>query len=159
MRLRRHISASPPETGRGWQAWCRAAPRIVAESLAAADPLRVGLVAGAPAAPAEVARAIAAKLTPAERERAAPGWLLKGQQRSYRRVLAALDRYGGALLANAVGSGKTYIALAAAAAYRSPAVCLAPAALVPQWRALAAGITVITPATATAAASSGTTAR
>lgn len=99
-------------------------------------------MAGAPAAPAEVARAIAAKLTPAERELAAPGWLLKGQQRSYRRVLAALDRYGGALLANAVGSGKTYIALAAAAAYRSPAVCLAPAALVPQWRALAEALGV-----------------
>jgi len=48
-----------------------------------------------------------------------------------------MDRYGGALVADAVGSGKTYVALAAAASHRAAAVCLAPAALVPQWRAIA----------------------
>jgi hypothetical protein len=41
-----------------------------------------------------------------------------------------------------VGSGKTYVALAVAAAFKTPAVCLAPAALVPQWRAVAASLGV-----------------
>ncbi|MGN6393767.1 MAG: helicase-related protein, partial [Gemmatimonadales bacterium] len=137
MKLSLPISASPLQSGRGCPAWWRTAPRIVAESLAAADPLRVRLAAGAAAPPVEVARAIAARLTPAERDVGAPGWLLHGQRRSYRRALAAIDRYGGALLADAVGSGKTYVALAVAEAYHAPAVCLAPAALTLQWRVIA----------------------
>lgn len=135
-------SGSPPGIGRAWPGWWPAAPRIVAESLAAADPLRAGLATGAPAPPAEVARAIAARLVPAEREAVAPAWLLPGQARSYRRSLAALEQFGGALLADPVGSGKTYVALAVAAAFNAPAVCLAPAALVPQWRAVAAALSV-----------------
>ena len=86
-------SGSPPGIGRAWPGWWPAAPRIVAESLAAADPLRAGLATGAPAPPAEVARAIAARLVPAEREAVAPAWLLPGQARSYRRSLAALDKH------------------------------------------------------------------
>ncbi|MGH7630847.1 MAG: helicase-related protein, partial [Gemmatimonadales bacterium] len=55
---------------------------------------------------------------------------------TFRRVLAAVERYGGALLADPVGTGKTYVALAAAAATNGPrpTVCLVPAALQDQWR-------------------------
>jgi hypothetical protein len=75
-------------------------------------------------------------------------WLRPEQVQSFRRALHALRRFGGALLADPVGSGKTYVALAVAAALepRRPAVCLAPATLVAQWRvtadALGAGIVV-----------------
>jgi hypothetical protein len=54
-------------------------------------------------------------------------------------VLATLERYRGALLADPVGSGKTFVALAVAAAMnRGPTVCFVPATLVSQWRATAA---------------------
>ncbi len=116
------------------------APRIVAESLCAvADPLRTGLTAGPPAGGAEVARALARSLTPAEHPGCPPGWLLSGHARSFRRALAALERYRGALLAEPVGSGKTYVALAVAGQLqgRRPTSCLVPAALAAQWRAVA----------------------
>jgi hypothetical protein len=91
------------------------------------------LAPGPPATPAEVARALARSLLPAESALPVPPWLLPGQARSFRRVLAALHRYGGALLADPVGSGKTYVALAVAAAQRRTAVCLVPAMLAQQW--------------------------
>jgi hypothetical protein len=47
--------------------------------------------------------------------------------------VAALDRFGGALIADPVGSGKTFVALAVAAVRRRPAVCLVPAMLARQW--------------------------
>jgi hypothetical protein len=71
-----------------------------------------------------------------------------------RRVAAAVERYGGALLADPVGTGKTYVALAAAVAMdgartpdgasahdsarrgAQPVTCFVPAALVPQWCAV-----------------------
>jgi hypothetical protein len=48
-------------------------------------------------------------------------------------------RYRGALLADPVGSGKTYVALAVAGRLqgRRPTACLVPAALAAQWRAVA----------------------
>jgi hypothetical protein len=53
--------------------------------------------------------------------------------------MAALERYRGALLAEPVGSGKTYVALAAASLLqgRRPTACLVPAAVAAQWRAVA----------------------
>jgi superfamily II DNA or RNA helicase len=109
-------------------------PRIVAESLAAvADPLRTALTPGPPAPAAEVARALARSLVPVESAVPPPAWLLPGQLRSFRRAVAALERFGGALIADAVGSGKTYVALAAASLRRRPAVCLVPAMLARQW--------------------------
>jgi hypothetical protein len=53
--------------------------------------------------------------------------------------MAALERYRGALLADPVGSGKTYVALAVASLLqgRRPTACLVPAALAAQWRAVA----------------------
>ncbi|HEX2637567.1 MAG TPA: DEAD/DEAH box helicase [Gemmatimonadales bacterium] len=121
------------------------APRIVAEALISVpDPLRTGLAAGPPAPAAQIARALAASLLPAERPAVAPPWLLPGQARGYRRALAAIERFGGGLLADPVGSGKTYIALAVAAALqgRRPTACLVPAPLATQWRLVAARLGV-----------------
>jgi superfamily II DNA or RNA helicase len=119
-------------------------PAIVAESLVAVpDPLVTALRIGPVAAGAEVARALAWSLRPDEELTATPAWLLPHQVPGFRRILAALRRYGGALLADPVGSGKTYIALAVARALGAqPAVCLVPAPLVGQWRATAARLGV-----------------
>ncbi len=113
------------------------APRIVAEALAPVpDPLLTGLRPGPWATPEAVARALAHGLLPEEDPCPAPAWLLAGQVRSFRRVMAALRRYRGALLADPVGSGKTYVALAAAATLSSgrSVACVVPATLVRQWR-------------------------
>ncbi|HET9040023.1 MAG TPA: DEAD/DEAH box helicase [Gemmatimonadales bacterium] len=138
-------SACPTGTDGRWAGSWTTAPRIVAESLrAVADPLRTGLRPGPVASGAAVARALARSLTPAEHPGCPPGWLLPGQVRSFRRALAALDRYGGALLAEPVGSGKTYVALAVAARLQGahPTACLVPATLLQQWRAVAARVGV-----------------
>jgi superfamily II DNA or RNA helicase len=64
--------------------------------------------------------------------------LLPAQVRSFRRILAALRRFSGALLADPVGTGKTYVALAVAATInRGSTACLVPAALITQWQATA----------------------
>jgi superfamily II DNA or RNA helicase len=89
-----------------------------------------------------VARAIAAALRPPEHASEPPSWLLPGQARSFRRALRALTDHGGALLADPVGSGKTYVALAVAEAHRAPATCLVPAVLAAQWRTVAAKLGV-----------------
>ncbi len=54
-------------------------------------------------------------------------------------MLAALRRHQGAVLADPVGSGKTFVALAVAASFNcgSPTACLVPATLQPQWEAIA----------------------
>lgn len=108
----------------------------MAEALAAVpDPLETVLVPG-PAAPASaVCRALTRALAPAESDAAAPAWLLPEQAPQFRRALAALERYGGALLADPVGSGKTWIALAVArhAAGSTVPVAVVPASLTAQW--------------------------
>lgn len=105
------------------------------------DPLRTALAVGPEASGPAVARALARSLAPDEAfdaGREPPPWLLPEQIRTWRQVLAALRRHGGALLADPVGSGKTYVALAVAATLsRRPTACLVPAPLVAQWRAVA----------------------
>jgi hypothetical protein len=97
---------------------------------------------------AQVARAIARRLAPDEDTDPPPEWLRPEQTRSFRRTLHALRRYGGALLADPVGSGKTYVALAVAAVLNRgrPTACLVPATLVQQWTATARvlGLEVVT---------------
>jgi len=68
-----------------------------------------------------------------------PAWLLPHQVLSLRRVLAAISRFRAAILADPVGSGKTYVALAAAMTLNrsGTTVCIVPATLVGQWRAVA----------------------
>jgi hypothetical protein len=90
-----------------------------------------------------VASALARSLAPAEAADGPPPWLLPEQVQSFRRVLAALRRHGGAVLADPVGSGKTYVALAAAAALnRGSTACLVPATLLAQWESTAARLGV-----------------
>ncbi len=89
--------------------------------------------------PAPVARAMAGRLAPDEDPDPWPAWLRPEQIRSFRRTLYAVRRYGGALLADPVGSGKTYVALAVAALLNGerPTACLVPATLIEQWRSTA----------------------
>src|SRR5438552_9450090 len=115
-------------------------PRILSENLTApAEPLPLLLRLGSPAHPRVVARLAArALLGPVEGDLSLPAWLAPHQEPAARRLCAILDRYGGALLADAVGLGKSYVALAVALARREPFSLVVPAVLVPQWRALLA---------------------
>jgi hypothetical protein len=61
-----------------------------------------------------------------------PHWLFPHQVVAAQRVGAALVAFQGAILADAVGFGKTYVSLAVASRYRRAAV-VAPAAILPQW--------------------------
>lgn len=121
------------------------APRIVAEALRElAEPLASVVRIGPQASADAVARAIAASLALPMASETPPSWLRPAQLRSFGRARAALDRYGGALLAEPVGSGKSWIALALAAseARGGPATVIVPAALLDQWRTTAARIGV-----------------
>jgi superfamily II DNA or RNA helicase len=125
--------------------WWTASPAIVAEELIAVpDPLVTALRPGPAASARAVAASLARSLSPAEDPEPAPSWLYPEQQRSFRRALAAVRRHGGALLADPVGSGKTYVSLAVASAFnrRSTTTCLVPAALLPQWQSVAASLGV-----------------
>ena len=124
--------------------WWTSPPSIVAESLEAVpDPLVTALRPGPPASGMAVAGALARSLAPIEATDEAPPWLLPEQVQSFRRVLAALRRHGGAVLADPVGTGKTYVALAAAAALnRGSTACLVPATLLAQWESVAARLGV-----------------
>ncbi|MFL5510869.1 MAG: helicase-related protein [Gemmatimonadales bacterium] len=121
-----------------------AAPSIIAEELVEVpDPLLTILRPGPLASPAQIAAHLARSLGPVESPAQPPSWLLRCQQPSFRRVLAAIARYRGALLADPVGSGKTFVALAAAAQLnQKTTACLVPASLVSQWHATAARLGV-----------------
>jgi superfamily II DNA or RNA helicase len=133
-------SGSHPAPGSSFAGWLRNAPTIVAESLVPVeDPLPTALRPGPWSSADRVARTVAGALGFETASDPPPPWLRAAQVPSFRRVLAALRRHGGALLADQVGSGKTFIALAAAAALnpRRPTSCLVPATLVEQWRVTA----------------------
>ncbi len=74
----------------------------------------------------------AAVLGPQDVDWTPPSWLKQHQVNAVRRVLASLRAFHGALLADAVGLGKTYEALAVATVYDS-ALAVVPAALRSQW--------------------------
>lgn len=97
------------------------------------DPLAALLSPGPELSLDEVRRSLAASLAPAEADVAAPAWLQPEQIAPFRRVLAGLTRHGGALLADPVGSGKTWIALAVAGEL-GETVAVVPASLREQWR-------------------------
>ena len=124
--------------------WWTDPPAIVAESLVGVpDPLLTALQTGPPASAAAVASSLAQSLAPPEHSDPPPGWLLPEQVSSFRRALAAVRRYGGAVLADPVGSGKTFVSLAVAQALsRGPTACLVPASLLHQWEAAARGLGV-----------------
>ena len=114
-------------------------PRLVAESLAPVRELAAATLPWpAPAGATHVAAAIASALAPEQALTGAPSWLRPEQVGTVGRVLAVLERHDGALLADPVGSGKTYVALAVAAMQRGRTAAVVPAPLVDQWRMRAA---------------------
>ena len=115
-----------------------ALPRILSEHLETpAEPLALLHGAEAAAAPASVAsRAARALLDLPEIPAGAPPWLAPHQAPAARRLTAIIARYGGAVLADAVGLGKSYVALAVARMLGEPFTLVVPAVLVDQWRAL-----------------------
>src|SRR5437899_1011985 len=123
--------------------WQRA-PRVLSEQLAPLpEPLACLLRARAEAPPALVAATSARALldlAPLAAPRAPwPPWLAPHQVPAAERLVAIMRRYGGALLADAVGLGKSYVALAVALALGEPFALVVPAALAPAWRELLAG--------------------
>src|SRR5213593_664246 len=107
-------------------------PRILSEDLQLpVEPLALLLRPGAVAdAGAVVRRAARALLDlPEGRCSSWPSWLAAHQRPAAERLAAILDRYGGALLADAVGLGKSYVALAVALARREPFALAVPALL------------------------------
>jgi len=121
--------------------WTRP-PRILSEHLGPlAEPLAClltpGAVGPAPAVAALGARALL-DLAPLALEDKAPwpAWLAPHQVPAAQRLVGILARHGGALLADAVGLGKSYVALAVALALGEPFALVVPAVLVDQWRGL-----------------------
>ena len=134
-------SVSPLPSARRSPTWFEAVPTIVAESLRTAE-TAPPLLPRDRASPREVAAALArAALAPVTSE-PSPEWLLPRQRRSHARLVAALRRFGGALLADPVGTGKTYVALAVARSLGGRATCIVPATLTSRWRAISAALGV-----------------
>ena len=123
-------------TAARWSRW----PRILAEDLRplAEPPLAALLAPGAAADASSVARTAALALLdlPDEDPVAVASWLTPHQRPAARRLLAILRRHGGAILADAVGLGKSYVALAVAQALDVPSAIIVPAVLAAQWRGL-----------------------
>ena len=118
-------------------------PRILSEHLVpVAEPLTVALEPGGEASPrAVVSSAARALLDGAPRANSAaspiwPAWLAPHQVPAAERLTAIIARHGGALLADEVGLGKSYVALAVALARHEPFTLVVPAVLVSQWRDL-----------------------
>ena len=115
---------------------------LCAEALTGiADPLFPALTLARVAPPDVAARAsLAALLEPLESAtspEALPDWLLEHQADAVVRARAILARFGGALIADGVGLGKTYIALALALlerAHGGDAMAIVPASLRGEWR-------------------------
>ena len=109
-------------------------PRIVAESLAGvAEPITTIGRRPVRATTAEVLAAADAAMSPGRARALPPAFLQPQQIDPWQRVHHALAHWGGALLAEPTGTGKTWIALGIAALERRPAVVIAPAVLLSQW--------------------------
>lgn len=100
------------------------------------EPLATAIAWPSPGRLSEVAAALAQAAPPHPAEELDAPWLRPDQQLTARRLVGAIRRHGGALLADPVGSGKTFVALAVGKALRGHAAATAvvPAALVTQWR-------------------------
>ena len=115
-------------------------PRILSEQLVPVpEPLAVSLAPGTEASPREVAGSAARALldgAPLPTPISWPAWLAPHQIPAAERLTSIIARHGGALLADAVGLGKSYVALAVALARLEPFALVVPAVLVSQWRDL-----------------------
>ncbi|HEX9581569.1 MAG TPA: DEAD/DEAH box helicase [Gemmatimonadales bacterium] len=106
------------------------------------EPLSWWLQLGERVGPSVVAATIRATASgPMDRDWDPPPWLLPHQRPAACRLSARLAVFRGALLADATGMGKTYVALAVASRFRRPAAVV-PAALLSQWRKAAASVRV-----------------
>lgn len=116
--------------------WPRSSPFIVAEALRhVLDPGATALRAGPVAPVTSVARSIAGSLLPLQAPVDPPSWLRPPQRSPFRRAVHGVQRHGGALLAQPVGSGKTWMALAVARHFNGDdsVTVLAPAPLLSHW--------------------------
>ena len=126
----------------------RSSATLCAETLAGiADPLFPALAGARPANPAETARAILAGLVePLEQpipDLAPIPWLLPHQAEAVLRAWAIVVRFGGALVADGVGLGKTFVGLALGELERrrgGDACVIAPAALRREWQRAAESV-------------------
>ena len=93
---------------------------------------------------AGVLNLVARALEPPRAPDSPPPWLKPEQTASFARAVEAVRRHGAACIVDPVGSGKTYVGLAVAAALngRRPTVCIVPAALTSQWTTVAAGLEI-----------------
>ncbi len=114
-------------------------PRVVAEALAELSrPLAMAPITTRTAARGEVERAWREASRPTTADAVVPAFLLPQQHAAFQRTHTALAEWHGAVLAEPVGAGKTWIALAVAQSERRPTVVIGPAILEGQWRAAAA---------------------
>ena len=114
-------------------------PRILSEQLVPIpEPLAVALAPAPERPPREVIGTAARALLDGAplAARSWPAWLAPHQIPAADRLSTILARHGGALLADAVGLGKSYVALAVAVVRQEPFALVVPAVLVPQWRDL-----------------------
>lgn len=104
------------------------------------DPLLSILTPAHPAQPGEVLAALGAVAARPLDPRPGPPWLRPEQRTTWRQLLPILERFHCALLADPVGSGKTWIALAVAQSWNpgEKTTIIVPAAIAPQWERTAA---------------------
>jgi hypothetical protein len=120
-------------------------PRIVAEALHVIDDLLAAAhLWPGPGEPSGIVAALGRLLAPVSGEPLRAEWPTPTQTVTAQRLLASLQRFGGAMLADPIGSGKTFVALAVAneAPYSGHSAAIVPAPLREQWRerALAVGV-------------------
>ena len=117
-----------------WPLW----PAITADALRVVhEPADLLVVPGPRIAALDAATAVRAALRgPADDAWEPPPWLLPHQRDAARRIAGSLACFTGALLADAVGLGKTHVALAVAGRYAQVTFVI-PAALRGQWVAAA----------------------
>ena len=127
----------PATAARSW-------PTIVAEALAPlVDPLVPWLRPGPTALPGQVAQALADVAAPPPAADPPAPFLRAEQRAAFSALLTILRRHRGAMLADATGTGKTFVALAVAMALAPDrTTAIVPATLRDQWahRSSALGI-------------------
>jgi hypothetical protein len=119
--------------------------RLVAESLTVMPvPVAHALPAPQWLDVVELARVWQAASAPSHCTEHAPEWLHPRQEHSWRRAVAAIEGWRGAVLAEPVGSGKSWVALAVAQHFTSRPVVIGPASLAAQWQhvAIRAGVSI-----------------
>lgn len=113
-------------------------PRLVAEALRGVGvfPPPAALVPET-VTPGRAAEAWRSATEPGRDQGAPPAMLRPRQHDAWRRAAFALSRWGGVLIAEPVGSGKSWLALALAVRDREAPLVIGPSVLAHQWRTTA----------------------